>query len=137
MLGIQHKERSLEQPEGKDINDVPRPTDQFMALSIFFQDYLPQNKNFKMHIQINVASGLPYGLKGANTVYRNDQSLKAYHRVDIGFSMQLWDRSKRMQKPNSFFRFCKQAWISAEVFNLLKVKNEASIKFPIISAAKG
>ncbi|MBK9108495.1 MAG: hypothetical protein IPM92_09035 [Saprospiraceae bacterium] len=129
LLGIQHKERSLEQPDGKDINDVPRPTDQFMALSIFFQDYLPQNKNFKMHIQINLASGLPYGLKGANTVYRNDQSLKAYHRVDIGFSMQLWDRSKRMQKPNSFFRFCKQAWISAEVFNLLKVKNEASISW--------
>lgn len=84
--GIQHKERDAVNPDGNAIKDVPRPTDQLFALGMYFQDYLPKNDRFKMHLNINVAGGLPYGLKGDNLIFRNDKRLKAYHRVDIGFS---------------------------------------------------
>src|SRR5690625_5740076 len=40
---------------------VPRPTDQRVAAAIFFQDYLPNNENFKIHLSLNFGSGLPYG----------------------------------------------------------------------------
>ncbi len=128
--GIQHKVRDLNNPEGIPVKDVPRPTDQFFALGLFFQDYLPKNENFKMHIHINIASGLPYGLKGNNTVYRNDQNFKAYHRVDIGFSYAMWDiTKKRDRNPFQFLKFTRQTWLSLEVLNLLEVKNEASISW--------
>jgi hypothetical protein len=128
--GIQHKLREANNPEGSNVRDVPRPTDQFFALGIFFQDYLPKNDNFKMHIHINIASGLPYGLKGNNLVYRNDQNFKAYHRVDIGFSYSMWNEHKKREKnPFQFLKFTRQAWLSLEVLNLLEVKNEASISW--------
>lgn len=130
LLGVEHKQRDPENPEGKTIDDVSRPTDQLFALGIFFQDYLPNNDNFKMHINITVASGLPYGLKGNNIVYRNDSRLKAYHRVDIGFSLLMWDDQKPQRKtPFQFLKFTRQAWLSLEVYNLLEVKNEASISW--------
>jgi hypothetical protein len=127
--GIQHKERDPDNPDGVDIKDVPRPTDQFFALGLFFQDYLPSNENFKMQINITVASGLPFGLKGANTVYRNDSRFKPYHRVDIGFSYLMWDRNKKNSSLFSFLKFTRQSWLSLEVFNMLEVKNEASISW--------
>lgn len=126
--GIQHKERSIENTEGNPIKDVPRPTDQLFALGMYFQDYLPKNDRFKMHLNINIAGGLPYGLKGDNLIFRNDKRLKAYHRVDIGFSFLMWDQNT----PNRGFRFMnftRQTWLSLEVFNLLKVKNEASVSW--------
>lgn len=127
--GVEHRERDPNYPEGKIVEDVPRPTDQLFALGLFFQDYLPQNDQFKMHLNIQIASGLPYGLKGSNRIFRNDQNLKAYHRVDIGFSYQLWDKLAKKHSGASIFKFCRQAWISMEVYNLLKVKNEASISW--------
>ncbi|MGB3226785.1 MAG: carboxypeptidase-like regulatory domain-containing protein [Saprospiraceae bacterium] len=127
--GVQHKERDIQNPEGQAVADVPRPTDQFFALGLFFQDYLPGNENIKMHLNINIASGLPYGLKGDNLVYRNEKRFKAYHRADIGFSFLMWNRKNLPRHPNHLLRFTRQAWLSLEVFNLLKVKNEASISW--------
>lgn len=127
--GVQHKRREPGNSEPLNVGSVPRPTDQFFALGIFFQDYLPQNKNCKMHTQIQVATGLPYGLKGNNIEFRNEQRLKAYHRVDIGFSFLLWDKDRKERNPGHWLKFCRQAWISAEVYNLLKVKNEASVNW--------
>lgn len=128
--GVQHKERDPGNPEGTDVNDVPRPTDQLFALGLFFQDYLPRNDNFKMHVNITIASGLPYGLKGNNIVYRNDSEFKAYHRVDIGFSYLMWDVNKKRKKNLfQFLKFTRQSWLSLEVYNLLEVKNEASISW--------
>lgn len=128
--GVQHKEREIGNPDGINVKDVPRPTDQLFALGIFFQDYLPKNDNFKMHVNITIASGLPYGLKGDNIVYRNDKNFKPYHRVDIGFSFLMWDEKKMKKKnPFHFLRFTRQTWLSLEVFNMLEVKNEASISW--------
>lgn len=127
--GVEHKRREPGSSEPVLVGSVPRPTDQFFALGIFFQDYLPQNKHCKMHTQIQVATGLPYGLKGNNVEFRNEQRLKAYHRVDIGFSFLLWDKDRKARNPGHWLKFCRQAWISAEVYNLLKVKNEASVNW--------
>ena len=127
--GVQHKTHVDAQSDGKDVADVPRPTDQLFALSMFFQDYLPMNQDFKMHLQGTVASGLPYGFRGNNIVYRNEFRHKAYHRVDIGFSYKLWGESKSGVRRYNWTRYCRSAWVSLEVFNLLKVKNEASVRW--------
>lgn len=124
--GIQHLKRDIGDEEATEVKDVPRPTDQFLTLSMFFQDYLPKNENFKMHLNLTVGTGLPYGLPNNNIVYRNTYRFPAYHRVDIGFSIQLWDRVNKTRKPNHPLRFTRNSWLSLEVFNLLKVANVAS-----------
>lgn len=126
ITGVQHKERAVGEPEGRNIADVPRPTDQFMTLSVFFQDYLPKNKNFKMHLNTTIGTGLPFGFPGNNEVYRNTYRLKPYHRVDLGFSVLLWDKDWIGRKPHHFLRFTRNTWLSLEVFNLMQVANEAS-----------
>ncbi|MCC7506485.1 MAG: TonB-dependent receptor [Saprospiraceae bacterium] len=124
--GIDHMRREVGQREGYVVNDVPRPTDRFLTLSMFFQDYLRRNKNFKMHMNLTVGTGLPFGLPDNNIVYRNPYRFAPYHRVDIGFSLLLWDYSWRGRRPNHFLRFSRNTWVSFEVFNLMKVSNEAS-----------
>jgi len=123
---IQHKVREFGEAEGTEVDDVARPTDQLMSLSVFFQDYLPRNENLKMHLNFFVGSGLPYGIPGNNREYRNTYRFDVYHRVDIGFSYQLWNESWRNQKHKHFMRFTRNAWLSLEVFNLMKIQNEAS-----------
>ena len=119
-------DREFGDPEAFEVNDVPRPTDQFMNLSVFFQDYLRKNENVKMHLNLNVGTGFPFGIRGNNEIFRNSFRFTAYQRVDIGFSVQLWDRIKRAEKPNHFLKFSKSTWLSLEVFNLLQVSNTAS-----------
>jgi hypothetical protein len=93
---------------------------------MFFQDYLPSNKNFKVNLNLSVGGGLPFGLKDNNREFRNTFSFKSYHRVDIGFSYLMWNESWRAEKPNNPFRFTENAWLSLEVYNLLGVANVAS-----------
>ena len=126
ILGVQHLVREIGQEEATQVKDVPRPTDRFFNLSMFFQDYLPKNENFKMHLNLTVGGGLPYGLRGNNIVYRNTYRFNPYHRVDIGFSIQMWDRLKMAaKKPNHYLHFTRNSWLSLEVFNLLDVQNQA------------
>ncbi|MEZ4954742.1 MAG: TonB-dependent receptor [Saprospiraceae bacterium] len=124
--GIQHKDREVGAVDGVEVKDVPRPSDQFMQFSTYFQDYLPKNDAFKMNLCFTVGTGLPYGILGNNREYRNTYRFKPYHRVDIGFSLRLFDESKRAEKPKHPFRFTKASWLSFEVFNLMEVQNEAS-----------
>lgn len=126
LTGVQHLEREIGEAEGQPVADVPRPTDQFLTLSMFFQDYLPKNENFKMHLNLTVGTGLPYGLPENNIIYRNTYRFRPYHRADIGFSVALWEESRRARKPNHWLRFSRSAWLSLEVFNLLGVQNVAS-----------
>jgi hypothetical protein len=73
-----------------------------------------------------MGTGLPFGLRGNNTVYRNTYRFDPYHRVDIGFSLLLWDRQNPgRRKPDHFLRFSRSAWASLEVFNLMQVQNQA------------
>ncbi len=124
--GIEHKARNLGDREGHIVKDVPRPTDRLFTFSTFFQDYLRKNKNIRMHLNFTVGSGLPFGVVDNNIVYRNPYRFAPYHRVDIGFGFQLWKQQWRSKHPRHFLRFTRSTWASLEVFNLLKVANEAS-----------
>jgi len=124
LTGVQHL--AFSDSTNVETKNVPRPTDQFMTLSMFFQDYLPRNRNFKTHLNLTVGTGLPFGIKDNNQILRNAFRFRAYHRVDIGFSYQLWSQDRRKKYSRSPFTFSKNAWVSLEVFNLMKVKNVAS-----------
>jgi hypothetical protein len=124
--GIQHRERVLGDTASTLVDYVSRPTDQFFTLSMFFQDYLPKNKNFKMHLGLTFGSGLPFGLPNNNIVYRNTYTYESYKRVDIGFSYQIWNRDWLAKKPNHPLRFTRNTWASLEVFNMMDISNEAS-----------
>jgi hypothetical protein len=126
--GVQHLLRAVGRPNDTlQVKDVARPTDQFFALSILFQDYLPQNENFKMNLNMTMSSGLPFGLPNNNVIYRNTYRFNPYYRVDIGFSALLWNREKSFRWQNSSaMQHLRKAWVSVEVFNLLAVQNTAS-----------
>jgi len=65
LIGVQHLEREVGQPEGTEVDWVPRPTDQLVSVSMFFQDYLPKNENFKMQLNMSFftwSSGFDDGL---------------------------------------------------------------------------
>lgn len=127
IIDIDHLQYNRDDPESPLVRtSVPRPTDRLMALSMFFQDYLPNNENFRMHLNLSVGTGLPFGVKDNNRVYRNAFRFKPYHRVDIGFGYQLWKRDWGKMKPHHPFKFSRDAWLSVEVFNLLEVSNVAS-----------
>lgn len=123
---VQHLEREFGSSEADEVEYVPRPSDQLMTMSVFFQDYLPRNENFKMNLNFTVGTGLPFGLPGNNRQYRNTYRYDVYHRVDLGFSFQLWKEEWRDIKPHHFLSFTRNAWVSLEVFNLMEIQNEAS-----------
>ena len=126
-LDVEHQVRFVGDSTGTVVRDVPRPTDQLLSLSMFFQDYLPSSEHFKMNLNLTVGTGWPFGIPQNNITYRNTYRYSPYHRVDIGFAYQLWDagRAQRGQTKNPF-RVFNRAWISLEVFNLLQVANAAS-----------
>ena len=124
--GVQHLRRELGEEESIEVDDVPRPTDRFFNVSMFFQDYLPMNNKFRMNLNLTVGSGLPFGIQDNNTVFRNTFRYKPYHRVDLGFGYQLWDSKKDNKRRSNPFSFTRNSWIALEVFNLLDVANVAS-----------
>ncbi len=126
LIGIQHMRRDVGDTAAMVVSDVARPTDQLVSFSMFFQDYLPKNENFKMNLNFVVGTGLPFGIPRNNEVYRNTYRYSPYHRIDIGFSYLLWDAERRMKRGRNPFRFTRRAWMSFEVFNLLEVANAAS-----------
>lgn len=124
--GIDHQKREKGQAEGVHVKDVPRPTDQFMTFSTFFQDYLPGNENLKVNLNLTFGTGQPFGIPGNNRLYRNTYRYPAYHRVDLGFSYLLWDHRWASRRPHHLLKFAESSWFSVEIFNLLQVQNVAS-----------
>jgi hypothetical protein len=103
---------------------IPRPTDQLLTFSIYFQDYIPKHEEFKMNLGLVLGSGLPFG-PPTHQRYQAIFRMPPYRRVDIGFSYALVKPGQKL-KPSSPFRFMHAAWISAEVYNLLQVQNTLS-----------
>jgi hypothetical protein len=104
---------------------IARPTDQRVRFGMFFQDYLPRNENFKMHLNLVVATGLPFGPPDRqrwNDVLR----IPPYRRLDIGFSAQLFDIEKRKDKAKGPMKYFDNIWVTAEIWNLLGVNNTIS-----------
>jgi hypothetical protein len=103
---------------------IPRPTDQRVMFNIFFQDFLPKNPTFRMHLNLVFGTGLPFGTPG-NDKYGDTLRIPPYRRVDIGFSKMLKDEDISV-KQTGLFRHFKSIWLSLEVFNLLQINNTVS-----------
>jgi len=111
---IVHSDQSVEYP-----GYYRRPTDQWLNFSLFFQDYLPSNPKYKVHLMVNYGSGLSYS--GPTDLRPSDvYRLDPYRRIDIGFS-RLIVRNRHNQVG------VKSIWISAEILNLLDAQNKVSL----------
>ena len=87
LFGIQHQRFDQSESTFVDVSEVARPTDQLVSMTIFFQDYLPRNENFKINFLLTYATGLPFGIPENNQVIRNTFRFKDYIRVDTGLSL--------------------------------------------------
>lgn len=106
---------------------IPRPTDQRVNVSLFFQDYLPKNPSYKMHLSLVFGTKLPFGPPDSDK-YKQTLRMSPYRRVDIGFSKQIVgyldpDKPAKVRKN---LKFIRNAWLSLEVFNLLNINNTVS-----------
>lgn len=129
-LSIMKTEEDIVEDSYEDINGqliypgyIPRPTDQRVNFSLFFQDYIPGNLNYKMHLNMIYGSGLPFGPPKSEK-FEDILRIPDYRRVDIGFSAIL--KSEGKKSKIKFLNFLESAWISAEVFNLLDINNTVS-----------
>lgn len=103
----------------------PRPTDQRFSIGLFFQDFIPGNNTYKVHLAGFYGSGLPF-----NSPYTDRYDVYArmpsYKRIDIGFAKILKDDNVKglgfLQKGT----WLKSLWIGAEIFNLFDFKNTIS-----------
>lgn len=139
---VQHKIRRF---DGSEIDtfllaDVPKPTDQLVIFSMYFQDYFPKAPWFKVNLAFTVGTGLPYGIPRNNVEYRNTYRYPHYHRIDLGFSFALWNQKQYItkhreqyknfeefqRKSRHAFKKLRSAWLSIEAFNLTNNKNVAS-----------
>ncbi|OQX97739.1 MAG: hypothetical protein B6I24_07810 [Bacteroidetes bacterium 4572_128] len=107
---------------GDNLAYIPMPSDQILNMGLFFQDYIPNNHSYKMHLNLVFATGLPFEPPNIKSY---DLRMPSYKRVDIGFSKILKSEIDIFSKKNPF-RFIKSIWITAEVFNLLDIKNTVS-----------
>ncbi len=101
----------------------PRPTDQLINFGMSFQDYLPGNPSFRMHLSLFYASGLPVRPPESK---RFDQYFRmpAYHRVDIGFSKDFVMTKQGQNEKLS--RHLNALRLELDIFNLFGVNNTIS-----------
>jgi hypothetical protein len=106
---------------------IPRPTDQRVNLSIFFQDYIPHYPTWRVNLTLMYGTGLPIGPPHSP---RDQQTLRipAYRRVDIGLSKQLIGENTRFSQKNPL-RVFHSMWVSLEIFNLLQISNVVSYQW--------
>jgi len=115
--------KTQEDIDGDTIGYIARPTDQRVNVGLFFQDYLPNNKSYKAHLNLLFGTGLPYGPPGIQSL-KTALRVPPYRRVDIGFSKILIDGDKR--SDNKYLKNFKSVWVSLEIFNLLDINNTVS-----------
>ena len=107
---------------GENFGYMPRPTDQIMNFSLFFQDYLPGNPSYQMQLSGFYGARLPTSPPhaGQNTIFR----MPPYRRIDLGISKAIISASN--PASNRFARHINDMWVSLEVFNLLNINNTIS-----------
>ncbi len=107
-----------------EVGWLRRPTDRLITVGLFLEDYLPTNKNFKVHLNLLYGSNMSYNIPNS-VKYRNALIIEPYIRADIGFSAQLLsERSER--RSHSPFKDFQNIWASFEVFNLIDRQNTIS-----------
>ena len=102
-----------------------RPTDRFLTLGVFLQDYLTTNKNFKVYLNMIYGSNMPYNIPNS-VKYRNALIIEPYIRIDMGFSALLLDSDRSSRRSHSPFRDFESIWATLEVFNMIDRQNTIS-----------
>lgn len=107
-----------------EVGFVRRPTDRLITVGLYLEDYLPTNKNFKVHLNMLYGSNMSHNIP--NSVrYRNGLIIDPYIRIDMGFSAQLLSE-KQARRSHSPFKDFENIWASFEVFNLIDRPNTIS-----------
>lgn len=115
--------QTKEDIEGDGHGYIPRPTNQIINFSLYFQDYLPGNPTWKMHLAGFYGSRLPVGPPNSEP-WQNVFRMPPYRRVDLGISKVLISEERKFK--GKFFNHIKDMWLSLEVFNLLGINNTVS-----------
>ena len=102
----------------------PRPTDQLLNFSLFFQDYFPGYPTYRVHLIMHYGTGLPTK-PAINERFDQYFRMPSYRRVDIGFSKTFSDMDNS-GLMNGIFRHIETIRIGAEIFNLLDINNTVS-----------
>ena len=102
---------------------IPRPSDQRINFSMFLQDHLPNNPDFKAHLSFYYGSGLPFGPPRSER-YKAVNRMPSYRRVDIGFSYDLLRHKSRLAQKSS--NYLDNLWLGIEIFNLPNINNTIS-----------
>jgi hypothetical protein len=102
---------------------IPRPSDQWVNFSLFFQDYLPGNPTYKMQLSGFYGAGLPTGPPNGER-YQSTFRMPSYRRIDLGFSKVFISEAKPVDR--AVLRHFSDMWLSLEVFNLLNLNNTIS-----------
>lgn len=96
---------------------TPRPNDQMINFSMFFQDYLPNNPSYTMQLSLHYASGLPVWTPRTQTRGKAFR-MPSYRRVDLGISKDLVWKKK--------IKHLKSLSVGLEIFNLFNINNTVS-----------
>ncbi|WP_181358441.1 TonB-dependent receptor [Taibaiella chishuiensis] len=126
---LKTENKIIDPTTGEYTGYLPRPTDQRLNFGMFFSDYLPRNKNFKMYLNLMYATGLPFSPPGRSLNPAYTRRIPDYKRADIGFSALLLDGTKKNRPAYSFFSRFQSVWMSLEVFNLLGIENTLSYQW--------
>lgn len=101
---------------------ISRPNEQRYNVSLFFQDYFPNNPKFSMSLKLIWADGMPYGAPDSPYEYSTHYRMPPYQRVDIGLSRLLVGGEDKIMK-NKVLRNIKNLWLGVDCFNLFNIKN--------------
>ncbi len=115
--------KTMEDAIGDDRGYVSRPTDQRVTFAMFFQDELPTNPTFKVHVNFVYGSGMRFGPPN-NFNLRNSYTYPSYQRADIGFSKLIAVNSRTQ---NAGKAGVESIWASLEIFNLFQRQNTVSV----------
>ena len=96
---------------------IPLPTDQRYAVNLFFTDYFPGSRKWRMSLKLAFADGLPFAAPHKE-LETNSFRATAYRRADIGMSYQLLDNSRREKK-----NFLKNVTLGVDCLNLFGIDN--------------
>ena len=96
---------------------IPLPTDQRYAVNLFFTDYFPGSKKWRMSLKLAFADGLPFAAPHRE-LETNSFRATAYRRADIGMSYQLLDNPRHEKKT-----FLKNVTLGVDCLNLFGIDN--------------
>lgn len=96
---------------------IPLPTDQRYAVNLFFTDYFPGSRKWRMSLKLAFADGLPFAAPHKE-LETNSFRATAYRRADIGMSYQLLDNSRHEKKT-----FLKNVTLGVDCLNLFGIAN--------------